>query len=111
MKIKDIKKYLDDDILEQIFIKRELDLYNQAETTDKNISKIKEEYPIDMERLLLAVKNLPPHFHNCRELIMERLKQYEKRQSAISAYNNEKFYKVGFCDGIRTIIESLENNN
>ena len=32
-----------------------------------------------------------------------------KRQNSLIAYDNEKFYKNGFCDGIKIILESLKN--
>lgn len=32
-----------------------------------------------------------------------------ERQNSLVAYDNEKFYKNGFCDGIKIILEALKN--
>ena len=37
-----------------------------------------------------------------REEIIEAL----ERENLIMAHDNEKFYKIGFCDGIRTILRA-----
>ena len=108
-KIQDIEKYINDPILETIFRGREEELYNEDENRD--IIKIKEEYPVNYDKLLITIKNLPPHFHNTREGIIEALENYSMRESSIKAYDNEKFYKVGFCDGIRIVLESIKKDN
>ena len=32
-----------------------------------------------------------------------------ERQNSLTAYDNERFYKNGFCDGIQIILEALKN--
>lgn len=64
--------------------------------------------PITYEDLLVPIKNLPPHFNNTREFILERLEGYMERQNSLIAYDNEKFYKNGFCDGVQIILEALK---
>ena len=109
MKIKDIEEYIDDEILETIFREREEELYTErGKKEDLEIKKIKEDYPVDYDRLLIAIKNLPPNFHNTREGIIEALENYLTRETLIMAHDNEKFYKAGFCDGVRTILESIK---
>lgn len=109
MKIKDIEKYIDDNMLDTIFREREEELYNEREKNeDIEISKIKEQYFVDYDRLLVAIKNLPPHFHNTREGIIEVLENYTMKENLIMAHDNEKFYKTGFCDGIRIILENIK---
>lgn len=41
-----------------------------------------------------------------REEIIEALESYLTRENLIMAHDNEKFYKIGFCDGIRTILRA-----
>jgi hemoglobin-like flavoprotein len=65
----------------------------------------KEDYSVDYEKLLIAIKNLLPHFNNTREGIIKVLENYSTRKPLIIAYDNEKFYKAGFCDRIRIILE------
>lgn len=111
LRIKDIEKYIDDNMLDTIFREREEELYNEREKNeDIEISKIKKQYFVDYDKLLVAIKNLPPHFHNTREGIIEALENYTMRENLIMAYDNEKFYKTGFCDGIRTILEGMKNS-
>lgn len=39
--------------------------------------------------------------------IMDKLLE---RENLIMAHDNEKFYKIGFCDGITTILENIKNS-
>ena len=98
--LKEIKKYIDDDILEAIYSKRRQKL---SKMDKKN--EVLEKYPMDYENFLIRVKNLPPHFNNTREGIIEAFEDYIVRENVINEYNKEKFYKTGFCDGIRTVLE------
>lgn len=111
LKIKDIEKYIDDDIVDTIFKAREEELYSKkGKSDDTEIKSIKEDYPVDYNKLLVAINNLPPHFNNTREGIIEALESYLTRENLIMAHDNEKFYKIGFCDGIRIILESIKNS-
>lgn len=96
LKIEDINKYIEDSILDAIFRNRQEELYKENKKEDLEIIKIKEEYTVDYERLLIAIKNLPPHFQNTREGIIEALENYLIRENLIVAHDNEKFYKARF---------------
>ena len=109
LKIKDIEKYIDDSLLESIFREREDELYVELKNEDEDIIEIKQKYDVDYEKLINKIKNLPPHFNNTREEIIKSLDKYIMRENLIRAYDNEKFYKAGFCDGIRIIIEKIKN--
>ncbi len=109
LKIKDIEKYIDDPLLDSIFREREEELYIECKNEDEDIIEIKQNYDIDCEKLINKIKNLPPHFNNTREEIIKSLDKYVMRENLIMAHDNEKFYKAGFCDGIRIILESLKN--
>ena len=52
-----------------------------------------------------------PYFNNTREFILERLEGYIERQNCLNAYDNEKFYRNGFCDGVQLMLEILKNDN
>ena len=111
VKIKDIEKYIDDEMINIIFREREEGLYSRKENQDDaEVISIKEDYPVDYDKLLVAINNLPPHFNNTREGIIEALESYLTRENLIMANDNEKFYKIGFCDGIRTILENIKNS-
>ena len=111
VKIKDIEKYIDDEMINIIFREREEGLYSRKENQDDaEVISIKEDYPVDYDKLLVAINNLPPHFNNTREGIIEPLESYLTRENLIMAHDNEKFYKIGFCDWIRTILENIKNS-
>lgn len=42
-------------------------------------------------------------------LKIKDIDKYVMRENLIMAHDNEKFYKAGFCDGIRIILENLKN--
>lgn len=96
LKIEDINKYIEDSILDTIFRNRQEELYKENKKEDLEIIKIKEEYTVDYERLLIAIKNLSPYFQNTREGIIEALENYLIRENLIVAHDNEKFYKARF---------------
>lgn len=43
-----------------------------------------------------------------REFILERLEGYIDRQNCLVAYDNKKFYKNEFRDGVQLILEILK---
>lgn len=111
LKIKDIEKYIDDEMINIIFREREEELYSRkVKIDDAEIRNIKEDYPVDYDKLLETINSLPPHFNNTKEGIIETLESYLTRENLIMAHDNEKFYKIGFCDGIRTILENIKNS-
>lgn len=81
-------------MLETIFRQREENIYNNNKMASEQITEITEEYTVDYEKLIIAIKNLPPHFHNTREGILEKLEEYPKRENQIMAYDDKKFYKI-----------------
>lgn len=105
----EITDFVDNSLLDTIYREREDSLYQHTEIDNKNIEEITKNLPITYEDLLVAIKNLPPHFNNTREFILEKLEGYMERQNSLTAYDNERFYKNGFCDGIQIILEALKN--
>ena len=66
----------------------------ESKNDNERISQITEKYSIDYDKLIVTIKNLPPHFRNTRESIIKALEEYLMRENLIMAYENEKFYKV-----------------
>lgn len=110
VKIKEIENYISDDILDSIFKEREEKIY-YSKNESKEIEKIKNENAMSYTKFVEVIKNLPPHFKNCRENILDALDQYSDRQNLIQAYDNEKFYKIGFWDGIKMILDISKREN
>lgn len=104
----EITDFVDNSLLDTIYREREDSLYQHTEVDNENIKEITKNLPITYEDLLVAIKNLPPHFNNTREFILERLEGYMERKNSLTAYDNEKFYKNGFCDGVQIILEALK---
>lgn len=108
-KMEEAKKYINDDMLELIFREREEEIYQEKEKEDIDVKKIKKNHKTDYEQLLKIIKGTPKEFKEIQEKIIKTLEKYLMRENLIMAYDNEKFYKIGFCDGIRIIIENIEN--
>ncbi len=108
---KNLKKsdLLDMSIIELIYKEREDTLYKYNSQDKENINKITDKNTVSYDDLITAIKNLPPHFGNTREFILERLEKFLEEQNSLCAYDNRKFYKNGFCDGARMMLEILEN--
>lgn len=94
LKIKDIEEYVKNTMLDTIFEEREDEIYKESKNDNERISQITEKYSIDYDKLIVTIKNLPPHFRNTRESIIKALEEYLMRENLIMAYENEKFYKV-----------------
>lgn len=107
-KMEAVKKYINDDMLELIFREREEEIYKEKKEEDIDVKKIKENYKTDCEQLLKTIKEIPEEFREIQEKIIKALEKYIMRENLITACDNEKFYKVGFCDGIRLIIENIK---
>ena len=103
-----ITDFIDNSLLDTIYREREDSLYQHTKIDNENIIELTKNLPITYEDLLVAIKNLPPHSNNTREFILERLEGYLKRQNSLAAYDNEKFYKSGFCDGVQLVLEALK---
>ena len=104
IKIEEIKSYINEDMLDTAFNDREEKIYN-IDINNKELEKIKKDNTMTYDRFQEIIKNLPPHFQNCREAILESFEKYANRQNLIQSFDNEKFYKVGFCDGVKMILD------
>ena len=106
----ELTSLINDSILDSIFKEKEESLYYQNKYDKEKIKEIYLENPTSYENLLIAIKNLTPHFNNTRENIIEKLEQYLERENSLSAYDNERFYKKGFSDGVKMMLEVLKEN-
>ena len=91
--IKDINSYVKDTMLDTIFREREEEIYENTKKDKAEISKISSKYSTNYEEIVEMIKNLPPHFNKTKEDLISKLDEYNMRQSLLSDYNNEKFYK------------------
>lgn len=102
--IEEIEKYISDDILSLIFEQKENDIYKLV-IDSKELEQLKRENTMTYEHFQEIIKNLPPYFKSCRENILKALEEYTNREKVLQVLNNENFYKVGFCDGIKLMLD------
>lgn len=107
IKLVELENYISDNIVDSIFKEREEKIYN-TKIKMTELEEIKNNNTMTHEKMIEIIRNLPPYFKNCRENILEALEQYSERQNLIQSFDNEKFYKVGFCDGIKMILDILK---
>lgn len=100
----EINDFFDNSMLDLIYKERKNCLYQLNKVDEEELKEINKKNPITYEDLLTAIKNLPPHFYNTREFILDRLEKYRERENNLSAYDNERFYKNGFCDGVQMML-------
>lgn len=100
VKINDLSDVLNDDLLDVIYEGR---CENLSETTikdRKNINSLLESKKIAYEHIDIAINNVPNAFVETRKMIKESIEGYLNILNLIGSYENEKFYKCGFCDGV-----------
>lgn len=107
VRLSNIEKHIDEDMIDSIFREREEKLSTRTEEDKKEIMKISKKYPTKYEEILSIINNLPENIE--KEDMLKKFDDYCMKENLIAAYENEKFYKIGFCDGIRTVIENLKN--
>lgn len=107
VKLSNIQEHIDDKILNSIFKEREEKLHTRTEEDKKEILDISKKYPANYEEILSIINNLPENIE--KDNIITKFDNYCMKENLITAYENEKFYKIGFCDGIRTVLENLKN--
>ncbi|MDE5830432.1 MAG: hypothetical protein K2H53_01775 [Clostridia bacterium] len=106
VKLSNIEEHIDDEILDSIFREREENLNTRTEEDKKEIMNISKKYPTNYEEILSIINNFPEDIE--KEKVLNKFDDYCMKENLITAYENEKFYKIGFCDGIRTVLENLK---
>lgn len=103
--LKEIKDIITDDKLNVFFLKREEELNTLTPEERKKSSERVKEYKIDYNNILNAINNVPPCFEETRKNIIKTIEKYLEKNRILQSYDNERFYKVGFCDAIAFILE------
>ena len=103
------KELLSDDIVSELFHEREDKIYNRTIEEKKQLKQLLNKNNEDYENILIAINNVPKAFIETRELLKQNIDTEIETLNRINGYDNEKFYKIGFCDGINLIIDCLKN--
>lgn len=109
--LEEIKDIVTDDKINSFFIKRDEDLNTFTKEQQKQRLEIVKEYKVNYDSVLRAIDNIPPCFEETRKNIIQAIKNYLEKERILQTYDNERFYKTGFCDAIGFIIEGKNNNN
>lgn len=108
MGINELEKYIKNDMLDEIYRNREEKLHKSCEQDKKEQEWIAKEYPADYETVVNAINSLEGVKEEEKRKIVNTLDEFCMREEIYSDYGKEKFYKIGFCDGVRMIVESLK---
>lgn len=100
VRINDLSSVLNDDLLDIIYEDRCEKLSEITIEDQKNINNLLETKNKAYENIDIAINNVPNGFVETRKMIKESIENYLNVLNLIGSYENEKFYKCGFCDGI-----------
>lgn len=103
--LEEIKEIVTDDKLNSFFEKRSEELNIITPEEKKRRKNLIEEYKVCYDDVLNAIENIPPCFKETRANIINVLENYLEKDKILQTYDNERFYKTGFCDAIGFILE------
>ena len=61
--------------------------------------------------ILYAIENVPPCFNSTRKNIKAKVDTYIDYSKELDYYKNEEFYKSGFIDGYKFLLELEDEEN
>lgn len=104
--IKELDYIVNNSILNKIFESREEDLCSLSEKDKKSLKEILSKSK-SFKDVLSAIDNIPECFIETRKLITDAVEEHVDKINLEKAYENEKFYKCGFVDGVNLIIDCI----
>ena len=110
VKIKDLERLITDEKLNILYEIRNEDLNIITEDERKKRKEILGDNRISFDEVLKIVQNIPPQFKMTRENIEKIFEKYINQLYTEQSYDNERFYKTGFCDAICFILESKDKS-
>lgn len=102
---KDLKSYITDDILNELFFNRKNKIHELEEK--ESCKEIFINNKICNDNLQIALNNLPDCFEEVSKQINKSVDEKVQAQKDILGYFCEKFYKIGFQDAISLIFDCL----
>lgn len=90
-------------ILDMIFLQREDELYQITENERELLHKKTKDY----SKIYTAIDNIPKAFSETKKGIEKSIETYIDTLSSVQVNENEKFYKTGFSDAIKLVIDCL----
>ena len=104
LKKEELKSFQEESVIDYWYNTRSEDLYILNDVDKKKITEItmgEDTYQKIANEISKRVKE------DDKEIILEKIDKHCNKLINIGGYENEKFYKVGFMDGINLIIECI----
>lgn len=101
--LEDIKDLITDNNLHTFFEKRNEDLNILTPEERERQKKFIGENTVTYDDVLIAIQKVIPERNNNITIVLE---QYLEKLLNLQAYDNERFYKTGFCDAINFILNA-----
>lgn len=106
MKIQELEHYLDNDILDELYKTRHDTLYDLDYLCEFEEYKKMAERASDLgAELFRILERLPEEFAELKEEFRKKFDDYVGDVYGTGSFENQLFYKVGVCDGLRMILE------
>ncbi|HJJ05699.1 MAG TPA: hypothetical protein OIM45_07700 [Clostridiaceae bacterium] len=99
----ELKSFQEESVVDSWYNTRSEDLYILNEVDKKKIIEITKGEDTYQE----IVNKISKIARDDKEIILEKIDKHCNKLVNIGGYENEKFYKVGFMDGINLIIECI----
>lgn len=106
---KDLDEVTNDSILNIIFMNKVNAISSLSKLDKQNIAHLIETRNKSYRDIQNAIENVPPCFSITRENIREKVDKHVNSIQELQYYFNEKFYKTGFIDGYKFLLEILKS--
>lgn len=93
--------YSYNNLLNKIFEQREIEIYEIKQNERKLLLQKSKEY----SNIFISINNIPNAFKETRKGIKDNITKYLETFNEIQGIENEKFYKEGFSDAIKLILD------
>lgn len=104
----ELKSFQEESVIDSWYNTRSEDLYILNDVDKKKIAEITKGEDT-YQKIENEILKLPKKCD--RGKLLEKIDKHCNKLVNIGGYENEKFYKVGFMDGINLIIECIGGNN
>ena len=101
--IEDIKDLVSNEMLNDLFDKRNEDLNMMTQEERERQKKFIGDENISYDDVLIAIKDSCKEDNNNITTVLEK---YLEKLLNLQTYDNERFYKVGFCDALNYILSA-----
>ena len=104
LKKEELKSFQEESVIDSWYSTRSEDLYILNDIDKKKIAEITKGEDT-YQKIANEISKIAKE--DDKEIILEKVDKHCNKLINIGGYENEKFYKVGFMDGINLIIECM----